>query len=58
MEHKSEENGKVLIFLLGTAPDSVISFLMTASRVIQEVEVDKVRDDPEEFCTKDMTTSP
>ena len=31
---------------------------MTASRVIQEVEVDKVRDGPEEFCTKDMTASP
>ena len=58
MEHKSEENGKVLIFLAGTVPDGVKSFFMTASRVIQEVEVDKVRDGPEEFCTKDMTASP
>ena len=57
MEHKSEENGKVLIFLVGTVPDGVRSFLMTASRVIQEVEVDKVREDPEDFCTKDMTAS-
>ena len=58
MEHKSEENGKVLIFLAGTVPDGVKNSLMTASRVIQEVEVDKVRDDPEEFCTKDLTASP
>ena len=58
MEHKSEENGKVLIFHIGTVPDGVRNSLMTASRVIQEVEVDKVRDDPEDFCTKDMTASP
>ena len=47
LEHKSEENGKALIFLAGTVPDGVRNSLMTASRVIQEVEVDKVRDDPE-----------
>ena len=49
MEHKSEENGKVLIFLLGRVPDGVRNSLMTASRVIQEVEVDKVHDGPESF---------
>ena len=49
MEHKSEENGKVLIFLAGTVPDGVKRFLMTASRALQEVEVAKVRDGPESF---------
>ena len=58
MEHKSEENGKVLILLLGTVLDGVRNSLMTASRVIQEVEVDKFRDGPEQICTKDMTVSP
>ena len=58
LEHKSEENDKVLIFLVGTVPDDVRNSLMTASRVIQEVEVNKVRDDLEQICTKDMTASP
>ena len=44
--------------MLGTVPDGVMALHMTASRVIQEVEVDKVRDYPEEFCTRDMTASP
>ena len=58
LEHKSEENGKVLIFMLGTIPDGFRNSLITASRVIQEVEVDKVCDSPEEFCNEDMTASP
>jgi hypothetical protein len=32
LEHKIEENGKVLISLLGTVPDGVKSKNMTASR--------------------------
>ena len=52
MEHKSEENGKVLIFLAGTVPDGVTCFFMTASRVIQEVEVDGAHDDPESFVLR------
>jgi hypothetical protein len=31
---------------------------MTASRALQEVEVAKVRDDPVQDYTKDMTASP
>jgi hypothetical protein len=58
LEHKSEENGKVSNSLLGTVPDGAKNFFMTASRVIQEVKVAKVRDDPEQICTKDMTASP
>ena len=58
MEHKSEENGKVSNSLLGTVPDGIKNFFMTASRVIQEVEVDEVRDDPVQNYTKDMTASP
>ena len=42
--------------LLGTVPDGVKSFFLTASRVIQEVEVDKVRDDPEQFCHQKFDT--
>ena len=49
MEHKSEENGKVLIFYAGTVPDGVTNFFMTASRVKQEVEVIKIREVPEIF---------
>ena len=52
MEHKSEENGKGSNSLLETVPDGVKSFFMTASRVIQEVEVDKVRDGPESFVLR------
>ena len=44
MEHKSEENGKVLIFLAGTVPGGVKSFQVTASRVTKEVEVEDTRD--------------
>ena len=44
--------------LLGTVPDGVTSSLMMASRVTQEVDVDKIRDDPEEFCALEMTASP
>ena len=58
MEHKSEENSKVLIFYAGTVPDGVTIFFMTVSRVLQEVEVAKVRDGPVQDYTKDMTASP
>ena len=44
--------------MLGTVPDGVTNFYMTASRVVQEVEVAKVRDDPIQDYTKDMTASP
>ena len=50
LEHKSEENGKVSISLLGTVPDGIKSFYMTASRVTKEVDVENTRDDPESFC--------
>ena len=44
--------------MLGTIPDGVTNFFMTASRVKQEVEVAKVRDDPVQNYTKDMMASP
>ena len=44
--------------MLGIVPDGVTSFFMTASRVLQEVEVAKVRDGPVQDYTKDMTASP
>jgi hypothetical protein len=44
LEHKSEENGKVSIFLAGKA------LHMTASRDTKEVDVENTRDDPESFC--------
>jgi acylphosphatase len=55
LEHKSEENGKVLIFFAGTVHDGVKRFFMTASRVKQEVEVAKVHDGPVQDYTKEMT---
>ena len=33
LKHKSEENGKVTIFLAGTVPDGVKHLYMMASRV-------------------------
>jgi hypothetical protein len=39
--------------LLGTVPDGVTCFFMTASRAIQEVEVAKVRDGPVQDFTSD-----
>ena len=44
--------------MLGTVPDGIKSFYMTASRVIQEVEVAKVRDGTVQDYTKDMKASP
>ena len=44
--------------MLGIVPDGVTSFFMTASRVLQEVKVAKVRDDPVQDYTKEMTASP
>ena len=49
LEHKSEENGKVSIFLAGTVPDGVKALHMTASRVTKEVDVENTHDDPESF---------
>ena len=49
LEHKSEENGKVSIFLAGTVPDGIKRVQMTASRVTKEVEVDNTCDGPECF---------
>ena len=50
MEHKSEENGKVSIFLAGTVPDGVKALHITASRDTKEVDVENTRDNPESFC--------
>ena len=44
--------------MLGTVLDGVTNFFMTASRVLPEVEVAKVRDDPVQDYTKDMTALP
>jgi hypothetical protein len=49
LEHKSEENGKVSIFLAGTVPNGVKTLHMTASSVTKEVDVENTRDDPESF---------
>ena len=49
LEHKSEENGKVSIFIVGTVPDGVKTLHMTASRVTKEVDVENTRNDPESF---------
>ena len=46
---KSEENGKVSIFLAGTVPDGVKALHMMASRVTIEVDVENTREDPESF---------
>jgi hypothetical protein len=51
LEHKSEENGKVSNFLVGTVPDGVKPLHMTALRVTKEVEVENTRDDPEYFLS-------
>jgi hypothetical protein len=49
LEHKSEENGKVSIFLAGTVPDGFKALHMTASRVTKEVDMENTRDDQRVF---------
>jgi hypothetical protein len=45
-----KKTAKSQFSLLGTVPDGVKIFYMTASRAIKEVEVENTRDDPESFC--------
>jgi hypothetical protein len=49
LERKSEENGKVSIFLAGTIPDGVTNSLVTASRVTKGVDVEDFRDGLKSF---------
>jgi hypothetical protein len=53
-----KKTAKSQFSLLGTVPDGVKIFYMTASRVTKKVDVGNTRDDPESFCALEMTASP